>query len=142
MKYSLIYLTGFNMTDSGMSTQRDAISSANSIARLMIGEQPLSNQNYIPDNIELSYSVEKPFPMLKTDPSFMKRILTNLALNGVQAMQEKSDGALSISTFPREKSVIIATSDTGAGIPDAVKDKIFKPLFTTKSKGQGFGCQL
>ena len=96
----------------------------------------------IPDNVELSYSVEKPFPMLKTDPSFMKRILTNLALNGVQAMQEKSGGELSINAFAREKTIIVAVADTGPGIPDAVKEKIFKPLFTTKSKGQGFGLAV
>ena len=95
----------------------------------------------IPDNIELSYAVEKTFPMLKTDPSFMKRILTNLALNGVQAMQER-DGQLTINAFRREKSTIIAVSDTGPGIPDAIKEKIFKPLFTTKSKGQGFGLAV
>jgi signal transduction histidine kinase len=41
----------------------------------------------VPDNIRVSYSMEKPFPPLKTDPSFIKRILTNLALNGIQAMQ-------------------------------------------------------
>ena len=95
----------------------------------------------IPDNIKLNYSVEKTFPLLKTDPSFMKRILTNLALNGVQAMQEKG-GQLSINAFRREKAVIIAVSDTGPGIPDAIKEKIFKPLFTTKSKGQGFGLAV
>ena len=95
----------------------------------------------IPDNIELSYSVEKTFPTLKTDMSFMKRILTNLALNGVQAMQER-DGQLTINAFRREKSTIIAVSDTGPGIPEAVKEKIFKPLFTTKAKGQGFGLAV
>ena len=90
----------------------------------------------------LSYAVEKPFPLIKTDPSFMKRILTNLTLNGVQAMQEKGDGELSINAFPREKSFIIAIADTGPGIPDTVKEKIFMPLFTTKAKGQGFGLAV
>ncbi len=95
----------------------------------------------IPDHTELSYSVEKPFPMLRTDASFMKRILTNLALNGVQAMQE-SGGQLTINAFPREKTILIAVADTGPGIPDGVKEKIFKPLFTTKAKGQGFGLAV
>jgi signal transduction histidine kinase len=94
-----------------------------------------------PDNIKVSYLVEKPFPTLKTDPSFIQRILTNLTVNGIQAMQEKG-GELTINAFPRAKTVIIAISDTGVGIPDAVKEKIFKPLFTTKSKGQGFGLAV
>jgi PAS domain S-box-containing protein len=96
----------------------------------------------IPDNIALSYWFEKPFSTIKTDPSFMKRILTNLSLNGVQAMLEKNSGELSINAFQRPKSVLIAVSDTGPGIPNEVKEKIFKPLFTTKSKGQGFGLPV
>ena len=95
----------------------------------------------IPDNVKISYSVEKPFPTLRTDPTFIKRILTNLTLNGIQAMQEKG-GELTINAFPREKTVIIAVSDTGVGIPEEAKEKIFKPLFTTKSKGQGFGLAV
>lgn len=95
----------------------------------------------VPDNIRVSYSMEKPFPPLKTDPSFIKRILTNLALNGIQAMQGNS-GEVSINVFPREKTAIIAVADTGGGIPDEVKDKIFKPSFTTKSKSQGFGLPV
>jgi signal transduction histidine kinase len=95
----------------------------------------------VPDKIKVSYLVEKPFPIFKTDPSFIQRILTNLILNGIQAMQEKG-GELRINAFPRAKTVIIAISDTGVGILDVVKEKIFKPLFTTKSKGQGFGLAV
>jgi signal transduction histidine kinase len=95
----------------------------------------------VPDNIKVSYMVGTPFPIFKTDPSFIQRILTNLTVNGIQAMQEKS-GELTINAFPRAKTVIIAISDTGVGIPDAVKEKIFKPLFTTKSKGQGLGLAV
>jgi signal transduction histidine kinase len=40
----------------------------------------------VPDNIKVSYIVGTPFPIFKTDPSFIKRILTNLILNGIQAM--------------------------------------------------------
>jgi PAS domain S-box-containing protein len=94
-----------------------------------------------PSNIKVSYTVEKPFPSLIADASFIKRILTNLALNGIQAMQE-SGGELTINAFPRSKTAIIAVSDTGVGIPEEVVSKIFKPLFTTKSKGQGFGLAV
>ena len=36
----------------------------------------------------------------------------------------------------------ISVEDTGEGIPEEVKDKLFTPLFTTKSKGQGFGLAV
>ncbi|MGD6850463.1 MAG: PAS domain-containing sensor histidine kinase [Candidatus Bathyarchaeia archaeon] len=95
----------------------------------------------MPLNVKAVYSVTKPFPLLKTDPSFIKRILTNLVRNGIQAMEEEG-GELSVNAFPRDGSVILAVSDTGAGIPNEVKEKLFKPLFTTKSKGQGFGLPV
>jgi signal transduction histidine kinase len=95
----------------------------------------------IPENVAASCVFEKPFPNFKTDPSFMKRILTNLVRNGVQAMQDKG-GKLTVSAFSRQQTIIVAVSDTGTGIPEEVKDKIFKPLFTTKSKGQGFGLAV
>ncbi len=92
-------------------------------------------------NIKISYVILKPFPTLKTDPSFIKRILTNLMRNGIQAMEEKG-GQLTVKVFPRETSVIIAVADIGMGIPEEAKERIFKPLFTTKSKGQGFGLAV
>jgi len=51
----------------------------------------------------------------------------------------KKGGELTVNAFPREPSVIIVISDIGAGISDEAKLRIFKPLFTTKSKGQSFG---
>ncbi len=38
--------------------------------------------------------------------------------------------------------MFITVADTGEGISDDVKEKLFKPLFTTKSKGQGFGLAV
>jgi len=35
--------------------------------------------------------------------------------------------------------VMLTVEDTGVGIPDDVKDKLFTPMFTTKAKGRGFG---
>jgi PAS domain S-box-containing protein len=95
----------------------------------------------VPKSVRITHSFAKPFPMLKTDPLFIKRILANLIRNGIQAMETKG-GELAIHTFPRDQSVIIAVSDTGTGIPEQAKEKIFKPLFTTKSKGQGFGLAV
>jgi PAS domain S-box-containing protein len=95
----------------------------------------------VPANIQVTISTLKPLPTMKTDASFIMRILTNLARNGIQAM-EKTGGNLNLNAFPRENSIIIAVSDCGAGIPEEVKDRIFKPLFTTKSKGQGFGLAV
>lgn len=95
----------------------------------------------IPRNVEVTFIIPKPVPTIKTDASFIKRILANLIRNGIQAMEEVG-GEITLSAFTRESSVIIAVSDTGGGIPPEIQDRIFKPLFTTKSKGQGFGLAV
>jgi signal transduction histidine kinase len=51
-------------------------------------------------------------------------------------------GKLEITTECNDKKVCISVADTGEGISEDVKRKLFKPLFTTKSKGQGFGLAV
>jgi PAS domain S-box-containing protein len=72
------------------------------------------------------------------DPQLLRRVFLNLITNAVQAMP--NGGKLTIKSVDDGKGhVKIVFEDTGEGIPDEFKPKIFTPLFTTKSKGQGFG---
>ncbi len=93
----------------------------------------------IPDNIELSINVNK-LPTLKTDATFIQRVLTNLVNNSIQAMPD--GGKLDVSGFVKEGKVYITVSDNGAGIAEEVKPKLFTPMMTTKSKGQGLGLAV
>jgi len=95
----------------------------------------------VPQNVHISYSSVVPLLVLRTDPLFIKRILSNLIRNGIQAM-ETTGGELTVRTFLRDNFLIVSVSDTGTGISDEMKENIFKPLFTTKSKGQGFGLSV
>ena len=94
----------------------------------------------IPENIQVSYSVCKELTKFVTEQDYLKRTLTNLILNAVQAMP--NGGQLNINATYQEQRAIITVEDTGKGIPEEAKDKIFKPLFTTKAKGQGFGLAV
>jgi PAS domain S-box-containing protein len=94
----------------------------------------------IPENIQVAYLIEKDYPNLMIDSSYMKRILTNLINNAVQAML--NGGKLTINAYCKKHHVYISVEDTGGGIPEEAKNKIFKPLFTTKAKGQGFGLPV
>jgi signal transduction histidine kinase len=51
-------------------------------------------------------------------------------------------GKLTINAKMHNDAVKITVEDTGVGIPEDVKAKMFTPLFTTKSKGQGFGLPV
>jgi PAS domain S-box-containing protein len=94
----------------------------------------------IPGNVTVKHSVRRDFPKLKTDQAYMQRILSNLANNAIQAMPK--GGKLAITAVTKNGKVIITVEDNGEGIPENVRSKLFTPLMTTKSKGQGFGLSV
>ncbi len=93
----------------------------------------------IPDAIEVAVSVPKKMK-LKIDPSLMQRVLVNMVTNAVQAMP--NGGKLKITVSKKMGETIIKVKDTGVGIRKEDLSKLFQPLFTTKSKGQGFGLPV
>jgi signal transduction histidine kinase len=92
------------------------------------------------ENITLSCYIDPNFPKINTDPLYMKRIITNLTSNAVQSMP--NGGKIAITATYKNNNVLITVADTGPGIPDDVKNKLFNPLFTTKAKGQGLGLAI
>jgi PAS domain S-box-containing protein len=80
------------------------------------------------------------FKKIKTDPTFIRRILTNLVNNAVQAMP--NGGNLELSTLAKEGKMYISVGDSGAGIPMEMRSKLFTPMLTTKAKGQGLGLAV
>jgi signal transduction histidine kinase len=51
-------------------------------------------------------------------------------------------GTLEIRGHPKNGHILITVADTGMGIPEEVKAKLFTPMMTTKAKGQGFGLAV
>ncbi len=94
----------------------------------------------VPPLVNVRVIVEQGFPVLKSNDATLRRILNNLILNAIQAMP--NGGELTISAKLEEDHPIIQVADTGIGIPEDAKPKMFKPLFTTKPKGQGFGLAV
>ncbi|WNZ29106.1 MAG: PAS domain S-box protein [Candidatus Bathyarchaeota archaeon] len=91
-------------------------------------------------NIEVITCFQDELKTVKIDPSLLKRVISNLLLNAYQAMP--NGGNLTITAFCEENMINISIKDTGVGMSESIKSKIFTPLFTTKSKGQGFGLAV
>ena len=94
-------------------------------------------KNGLPENVKVIVKVEVEACKFTVDSSFINRIMSNLVSNAVQAMPK--GGTLDIHVFKEANDVVIKVKDTGVGIPDSVKAKLFTPMFTTKARGQGFG---
>jgi PAS domain S-box-containing protein len=97
-------------------------------------------KNGLPKNVKATVKVEPGARKIVADSTFINRIMCNLVNNAVQAMPE--GGKLSINVYREASNVVITVKDTGVGIPEHVKGKLFTPMFTTKSKGQGFGLAV
>jgi signal transduction histidine kinase len=72
----------------------------------------------------------------------LQQVLTNLMLNGIEAMKEES-GELNItSTRTNDGKLLVAVSDSGIGLPEAGAERIFDAFFTTKPGGTGMGLSI
>jgi signal transduction histidine kinase len=60
-----------------------------------------------------------------------------LVNNAIQTMPKS--GKLEICGKKIDNRIVVTVSETGVGIPDEIKPKLFTPMMTTKAKGQGFG---
>ncbi|MCE7979884.1 MAG: PAS domain S-box protein [Caldilinea sp. CFX5] len=74
------------------------------------------------------------------DPTQFRQVLANLMTNAIQAMPD--GGALSMTGEEQPDYVMITVQDSGSGVPAAVRERIFEPLFTTKAKGTGLGLAI
>ncbi|MFD1314648.1 ATP-binding protein [Namhaeicola litoreus] len=100
-------------------------------------------------NASLETDYDKRIGKLELVQQDIGRVLLNLISNAFYAVQEKSKTAdknyqptVGIVTKKLKDSVEIIISDNGSGIPEAIKEKIFQPFFTTKPTGSGTGLGL
>lgn len=99
-------------------------------------------KNGIPENVKVTVDVEDKARHVMADADFLKRIVGNLTLNAVQAMPDGGELTVRACLDRQTKATVITVKDTGVGIPEDVKPKLFTPMMTTKSKGQGFGLAV
>ncbi len=78
-------------------------------------------------------------PVIKVDDVLLRQAVTNILQNAVESMPE--GGELTVSCSVGD-CLDISVSDTGHGIPENIRDKIFLPFFTTKERGTGLGLSI
>ena len=98
---------------------------------------PLYNNNTY---VSFTFNTELKNAIIMADKDQLLRVMNNLINNGVQALEDS--GAITIGLKQEESKFIISVADTGKGIDEAVKPKIFQPNFSTKSYGTGLGLAM
>ncbi|GMO26126.1 MAG: ATP-binding protein [Termitinemataceae bacterium] len=91
-------------------------------------------------NIKYTIELQDTIPFILLDRTFFKQVLLNLIKNAIEAMPD--GGELIIRTFQKDTDIKITIRDTGCGISEELKAKIFEPYWTTKIKGTGLGLTM
>ena len=92
--------------------------------------------------IQVMADIEEDIPQMALDRDQMTQVLLNIALNGLDAMEEGGELWLRCFRSKQGKLVIIEIEDTGHGIPKDELPMIFDPFYSTKKKGTGLGLAI
>ncbi len=97
---------------------------------------------------ELETRLDPDLPAVSCYPSEIKQVVINLIVNAAQATetlrgtQREGIGKITVTTRREDEAVVILVTDTGAGIPEHLHEKIFDPFFSTKELPSGMGQGL
>ena len=92
--------------------------------------------------VRLETDLAEDLPSVMGDARQLQQVCLNLLTNAVQAMGPRGGGDLRIRSYSAEGAVRLEVTDSGTGIPSAVRAHIFEPFFTTKKEGEGTGLGL
>ena len=93
-------------------------------------------------NIELEVILKEPGLMAAVDVNLIEQVLINLVLNALEAVKEKPNPRIVLSSLQENNKLFIKVADNGGGISTELLDKIFIPFFSTKKTGSGVGLSL
>jgi signal transduction histidine kinase len=106
---------------------------------------PLVQREVLDHRVTLKTKLATGLPVVLGDRVQLAQVMTNLIMNGIQAMDSVEDRARALLIELRrsdEGSVIVAVQDSGLGIDAENASKLFEPFFTTKPEGMGVGLSI
>jgi len=94
-------------------------------------------------SIQIVRKMSPNLPLVMADPEALKRALGNLIDNAVEAMQQSLFRELRLYTSLLENGMVELTiADTGSGLTDEMRERLFLPYFSTKQRGTGLGLAI
>jgi signal transduction histidine kinase len=95
------------------------------------------HQKTIPEHIDVVWQIPEELPDALVDVDQSLTALGHILNNAIEAMPD--GGTLTLRGSEKEATLVIEIEDTGSGIPEEVRDRLFEPLVTTKPSGIGLG---
>ncbi|MBC8161049.1 MAG: PAS domain S-box protein [Roseiflexaceae bacterium] len=101
-------------------------------------ELAVLNMRY--SSIQLIFTPATDLPEVTCNPDQLRQVFLNLMLNAIDAMPD--GGTLTVRSLAGANVALIEVRDTGIGIPEAVRARLFEPFFTNKPNGTGLGLSI
>jgi two-component system nitrogen regulation sensor histidine kinase NtrY len=94
-------------------------------------------------NIRMVRKMSPNLPLVMADPEALKRALGNLIDNAAEAMQHSLLRELFVCTTLLDNGMVeLVIADTGSGLTDEMRERLFLPYFSTKQRGTGLGLAI
>jgi PAS domain S-box-containing protein len=106
-------------------------------------------QQLILNNIRVDFDLDRTIAPVLANANRLEQVIFNLVNNARDAIlqvpedtRSKADRVIKLRTYEDGHEVVCVVEDSGIGIPDTVREKIFEPFYTTKEVGKGMGLGL
>jgi signal transduction histidine kinase len=105
------------------------------------------SKNYWKNILSIELNLSENLPKIKANIGKLNQVFLNLIINAVDAIKDdrnkhKKENKIIVSSYLKEDKLVISFKDTGVGIDEENRDKIFTLFFTTKEVGKGTGQGL
>jgi signal transduction histidine kinase len=93
--------------------------------------------------ISFEIAIPPDLPQVRGDGSRLQQVLINLLINAEEAMENQVAAKIIHLTASLDSAgVVLTVCDTGSGVPEGIRDRIFDPFYTTKAPNRGTGLGL
>jgi two-component system NtrC family sensor kinase len=127
----------------GLSRQTQTYSEAVSMNSVVKDALRIMHNQYKHHDLEIVENCDPDLPDIQGNFANLGQVALNIIQNAIQSVIHNT-GAITLDTWfdPDERQVVFSCKDTGPGIPESMRQDIFKPFFTTKEVGKGTGLGL
>ena len=113
----------------------DAAGASVDVAAILESVTELVRHRAVRRGIELTWEATAELPGVAIEDDSLRQVVLNLALNAIDATPDA--GAVQLRAVPDDAGVAIAVADTGPGISEALRGRVFEPFFSTRSDRSG-----
>jgi C4-dicarboxylate-specific signal transduction histidine kinase len=97
------------------------------------------------NNVAMKLDLAPDLPVVLGDSIQLQQVILNLVMNGIEAMTTVTDRPRTLTLLSESQGseqIRVAVHDSGIGLSDEVKGRLFEPFFTTRTKGMGMGLSI